>query len=218
MTFLPFNRPADEIKEIRDNVALELECFVHGSMCISYSGRCYMSSFINNRSGNRGECTNTCRWDYTLMENSRPGTYYPVYENDRGTYVMSSRDLCMIAHLDALADAGITSFKIEGRMKGISCAEVMQKLKNNESPFILDVRGPDEFEQVRLGIGETLIPLGALRKRLREIPQDKEKEIICYCKISLRGYEAELVLEGNGWKNVKVMEGGVMAWPYPREK
>jgi len=110
----------DEIKEIRDNVSLELECFVHGSMCISYSGRCYMSSFINNRSGNRGECTNTCRWDYTLMENSRPGTYYPVYENDRGTYVMSSRDLCMIEHLDKLADAGVTSFKIEGRMKGIN--------------------------------------------------------------------------------------------------
>ncbi len=110
----------DEIKEIRANVSLELECFVHGSMCISYSGRCYMSSFINNRSGNLGACTNTCRWDYTLMENSRPGTYYPVYENDRGTYVMSSRDLCMIEHLDKLADAGISSFKIEGRMKGIN--------------------------------------------------------------------------------------------------
>ncbi len=110
----------DEIKEIRDNVSLELECFVHGSMCISYAGRCYMSSFINNRSGNRGECTNTCRWDFTLMENSRPGTYYPVYENDRGTYVMSSRDLCMIEHLDKLADAGVSSFKIEGRMKGIN--------------------------------------------------------------------------------------------------
>jgi putative protease len=110
----------DEIREIRDNVSIELECFVHGSMCISYAGRCYMSSFINNRSGNRGECTNTCRWDFTLMENSRPGTYYPVYENDRGTYVMSSRDLCMIEHLDKLADAGVTSFKIEGRMKGIN--------------------------------------------------------------------------------------------------
>ncbi len=110
----------DEIKEIRDNVSLELECFVHGSICISYSGRCYMSSFINNRSANLGACTNTCRWDYTLMENSRPGTSYPVYENDRGTYVMSSRDLCMIEHLDKLADAGVNSFKIEGRMKGIN--------------------------------------------------------------------------------------------------
>jgi putative protease len=110
----------DEIKDIRDSVSLELECFVHGSMCISYSGRCYMSSFLNNRSGNRGECTNTCRWNYRLMEESRPGEYFPVYENDRGTYVMSSRDLCMIEHLDKLADAGVNSFKIEGRMKGIN--------------------------------------------------------------------------------------------------
>lgn len=110
----------DEIRQVRDQVSLELECFVHGSMCISYSGRCYMSSFLNNRSGNRGECTNTCRWNYALMEESRPGEYLPVYENDRGTYVMSSRDLCMIEHLDKLADAGVTSFKIEGRMKGIN--------------------------------------------------------------------------------------------------
>jgi putative protease len=110
----------DEIKEIRDSVSLELECFVHGSICISYSGRCYMSSFLNNRSGNLGECTNTCRWNYTLMESSRPGEYFPVYENDRGTYVMSSRDLCMIRHLDKLADTGVSSFKIEGRMKGIN--------------------------------------------------------------------------------------------------
>ena len=117
-----------------------------------------------------------------------------------------------------IAAAHILQNKIKGRLKGISSVEVMQKLKNNESPFLLDVRGPDEFEQMRLGMGETLIPLGALRKRLQELPADKEREIICYCKISLRGYEAALVLEGNGWKNVKVMEGGLMAWPYPREK
>lgn len=110
----------NEIKEIRDNVSVELECFVHGAICISYSGRCYMSSFFTNRSGNRGECTNSCRWNYTLSEEKRPGEYHPVYENDRGTYVMSSRDLCMIEHLDKLADAGIGSFKIEGRMKGIN--------------------------------------------------------------------------------------------------
>ena len=108
--------------------------------------------------------------------------------------------------------------KMKGRMKGISCAEVHRKATRGESPFLIDVRQPEEFEQMRLGIGETLMPLGALRKRLHELPQDKEKEIVCYCKISLRGYEAALVLEGNGWKNVKVMEGGVMAWPFPREK
>ncbi len=110
----------DEIKEIRDHVSLELECFVHGAICISYSGRCYMSSYITGRSGNLGECTNSCRWNYTLMEEQRPGLHFPVYENDRGTYVMSSRDLCMIDHLDRLADAGVNSFKIEGRMKGIN--------------------------------------------------------------------------------------------------
>jgi NADPH-dependent 2,4-dienoyl-CoA reductase/sulfur reductase-like enzyme/rhodanese-related sulfurtransferase len=117
-----------------------------------------------------------------------------------------------------LAAAHILQNKIKGRMKGISCREVMEKVKGGDKPFLLDVRQPEEFEQMRLGLGETLMPLGALRKRLHEMPADKEKEIICYCKISLRGYEAALVLEANGWKNVKVMEGGVMAWPFPREK
>jgi len=117
-----------------------------------------------------------------------------------------------------IATAHIMQNKQKGRMKGISCREVRGKIAGNENPFLLDVRAPDEYEQMRLGVGEKLIPLGALRKRLHELPEDKEKEIICYCKISLRGYEAALVLEANGWRNVKVMEGGIMAWPYPREK
>ncbi|HET6461112.1 MAG TPA: FAD-dependent oxidoreductase [Syntrophales bacterium] len=117
-----------------------------------------------------------------------------------------------------IATAHIMQNKMKGRMKGISTMEVMRKLTNNEKPFLLDVRGPDEYEQMRLGIGEILMPLGTVRKRLNELPEDREKEIICYCKISLRGYEAALVLEDKGWRNVKVMEGGVMAWPYPREK
>lgn len=108
--------------------------------------------------------------------------------------------------------------KMKGRMNGISSVKVKEKLSKGEKPFLLDVRGPDEYEAMRIGIGETLIPLGALRKRLNELPQDKDREIICYCKISLRGYEAELVLEANGWRNVKVMEGGIAAWPYTREK
>lgn len=110
----------EEIKQIRENVSVEIECFVHGAICISYSGRCYISSFLANRAGNRGECTNSCRWNYTLMEEKRPEEYHPVYENDRGTYIMSSRDLCMIEHLDKLTEAGVDSFKIEGRMKGIN--------------------------------------------------------------------------------------------------
>lgn len=117
-----------------------------------------------------------------------------------------------------IATAHIMQNKLKGRLKGISAVEVKNKLDAHETPFFLDVRGPDEFEEMRLGIGEMLVPLGALRKRLGEIPQDKTREIICYCLISLRGYEAALVLEANGWKNVKVMEGGLMAWPYPREK
>ena len=117
-----------------------------------------------------------------------------------------------------IATAHIMQNKMKEIFKGISVMDVKKKIDSGEKPFILDTRGPDEFEVMRLGIGETLIPLGALRKRFNELPTDKNKEIICYCKISLRGYEAALILQANGWKNVKVMEGGIMAWPYPREK
>jgi len=117
-----------------------------------------------------------------------------------------------------IAASHIMQNKLKGRMKGISSCEVKSKLDKGEKPFLLDARGPDEYEEMRLGIGETLIPIGALRNRLNEMPEDKNTEIICFCKISLRGYEAARVLEGNGYKNVKVMEGGIMAWPYPREK
>jgi putative protease len=109
-----------EIGEIREKTDIELEVFVHGSICISYSGRCYISSFLASRGANTGECTNSCRWNYALMEEKRLGEYLPVYENDRGTYLLSSRDLCMVEHLEALARAGVDSFKIEGRMKGIN--------------------------------------------------------------------------------------------------
>ena len=101
---------------------------------------------------------------------------------------------------------------------GISALEVKQKVDRNEDLFILDVRGADEYEQTRLGIGETLIPVGMLRKRLNELPADKNKEIITYCKISLRGYEAAMLLKHHGYTHVKVMEGGVAAWPFEKEK
>ncbi|MGV8075555.1 MAG: FAD-dependent oxidoreductase [Syntrophobacteraceae bacterium] len=117
-----------------------------------------------------------------------------------------------------IATAHLMQNKIKGRLKGISAADVKKKFDAGDKFFAIDARGPDEYEEMRLGIGETLIPLGALRKRLNEIPDDKNMEIICYCKISLRGYETALVLEANGWKNVRVMEGGIMAWPYAREK
>jgi NADPH-dependent 2,4-dienoyl-CoA reductase/sulfur reductase-like enzyme/rhodanese-related sulfurtransferase len=115
-----------------------------------------------------------------------------------------------------IATAHLMQNKMKGRLKGISATMVKEKLDSTNPPFLLDVRDADEFEAMRLGVGEKLIPLNLLRARLNEIPVDKE--IICYCKISLRGYEAALILEGNGWKNVQVMEGGVLAWPFPREK
>ncbi len=117
-----------------------------------------------------------------------------------------------------IATAHIMQNKMKGRMKGISAAQVKKKLDNHERPFFLDVRDSDEYEEMRLGIGESLIPLGTLRERLQELPIDKNQEIICFCRISLRGYEAAIVLEANGWKNVKIIEGGIMAWPYMREK
>jgi len=117
-----------------------------------------------------------------------------------------------------IATAQVMQNKLRGFMIGISAGEVKGKLEAGEKPFIIDTRGPDEYEEMRLGIGEVLIPLGALRKRKNELPEDMGREIICYCKISLRGYEAARYIQSLGYTDVKVMEGGVMAWPYPREK
>ncbi|MBR5566120.1 MAG: U32 family peptidase [Roseburia sp.] len=108
-----------EIKEIRANIPdeLEIETFIHGAMCISYSGRCLLSNYFVGRDANQGACTHPCRWKYAVVEEKRPGEYFPVYENDRGTYIFNSKDLCMIEHIPDMVDAGIDSFKIEGRMK-----------------------------------------------------------------------------------------------------
>ena len=108
-----------EIKELRAQIPadLEIETFVHGAMCISYSGRCLLSNYFTGRDANRGACTHPCRWKYAVAEETRPGEYLPVYENERGTYIFNSKDLCMIEYIPELIDAGIDSFKIEGRMK-----------------------------------------------------------------------------------------------------
>ena len=108
-----------ELKEIREKVPadLEMETFIHGAMCISYSGRCLLSNYFTGRDANRGACTHPCRWKYAIVEETRPGEYMPVYENERGTYIFNSKDLCMIEHIPELIDSGIDSFKIEGRMK-----------------------------------------------------------------------------------------------------
>lgn len=108
-----------EIKEIREKIpdGLEIESFIHGAMCISYSGRCLLSNYFTGRDANQGACTHPCRWKYSVVEEKRPGEYFPVYENERGTYIFNSRDLCMIEHIPEMIQAGIDSFKIEGRMK-----------------------------------------------------------------------------------------------------
>ena len=108
-----------EIKGIREKIPaeMEIESFVHGAMCISYSGRCLLSNFFTGRDANQGACTHPCRWKYSVVEETRPGEYMPVYENERGTYIFNSKDLCMIEHIPEMIDAGIDSFKIEGRMK-----------------------------------------------------------------------------------------------------
>lgn len=109
----------EEIKEIRQNTpdSLELEAFIHGAMCISYSGRCLLSNYMTGRDSNRGECAHPCRYKYYIMEEKRPGQYMPIYEDERGTYIMNSMDLCMIEHIPDVYEAGVTSLKIEGRMK-----------------------------------------------------------------------------------------------------
>lgn len=108
-----------EIKEIRENIPeeMEIESFIHGAMCISYSGRCLLSNYFTGRDANQGACTHPCRWKYAVVEETRPGEYMPVYENERGTYIFNSKDLCMIGHIPEILEAGIDSLKIEGRMK-----------------------------------------------------------------------------------------------------
>lgn len=108
-----------EVREIRDNISsgCELEAFIHGAMCVSYSGRCLLSNYMTARDSNYGACSHPCRWNYALMEEKRPGEYLPVYENERGTFIMNSKDLCMIEHIPEIIGSGVYSLKIEGRVK-----------------------------------------------------------------------------------------------------
>ena len=131
----------NEIKQIREHIPdeMEIETFMHGAMCISYSGRCLLSSFMAGRDANRGACTHPCRWKYSIVEESRPGEYMPVYENERGTYIFNSKDLCMIEHIPEMLNAGIDSFKIEGRMKtALYVATVARTYRLAINEFIQD--------------------------------------------------------------------------------
>ncbi|NUU96409.1 protease [Marinitoga sp. 1135] len=118
-----------EIREIREKVPdVELEVFIHGAMCMSISGRCLLSNYLTGRDANRGACAQPCRWKYHLVEENRPGEYYPIYEDERGTFIMNSRDLCTIEFIDQILDTGIDSLKIEGRMKGIYYGAIVTKV------------------------------------------------------------------------------------------
>lgn len=108
-----------EIREIKQKVTTSIEVFIHGAMCISHSGRCLLSNYMTGRNANKGACAQACRWKYSLVEESRPGEYFPVLEDERGTYIFNSRDLCLIEYLPELISAGVDSFKIEGRMKSM---------------------------------------------------------------------------------------------------
>lgn len=136
----------DEIAEIRAKTPaeLEIEAFVHGAMCMSFSGRCLLSQYFTNRDANRGECAQPCRWSYHLMEETRKGEYYPVFEDEKGSYILNAKDLCMIEHLDKLAEAGITSFKIEGRAKSSYYVSVV----TNAYRMAVDIlkSSPDDYK------------------------------------------------------------------------
>lgn len=136
-----------EIKEIRENIPeeLEIETFIHGAMCISYSGRCLLSNYFTGRDANQGACTHPCRWKYAVVEEKRPGEYLPVYENERGTYIFNSKDLCMIEHIPELIDAGIDSFKIEGRMKtALYVATVARTYRKAIDDYL---ESPEKYQQ-----------------------------------------------------------------------
>lgn len=136
-----------EIKEIRAHIPddMEIETFVHGAMCISYSGRCLLSNYFTGRDANQGACTHPCRWKYAVVEETRPGEYMPVYENERGTYIFNSKDLCMIEYIPAIIDAGIDSLKIEGRMKtALYVATVARTYRKAIDDYLKD---PKLYEQ-----------------------------------------------------------------------
>lgn len=134
----------EELRVMRENLPedTELEAFVHGAMCISYSGRCLLSNFMAGRDANRGACTHPCRWKYALVEEQRPGEYYPIEEDGRGSYIMNSRDLCMIDSIPDLADAGVYSLKIEGRMKSMYyAATVVSAYRAAIDAYLADPEG-----------------------------------------------------------------------------
>lgn len=142
----------EDIKAIRKKVEIELEAFIHGAMCISYSGRCLLSNYFTGRDANRGQCAQPCRWKYSLVEESRPGQYFPVFEDEKGTYIFNSKDLCLLAYLPDLIQSGLDSFKIEGRMKSVHyVASVIKVYREAIDAYISN---PGEFGIKEEWLGE----------------------------------------------------------------
>ncbi|SFH35971.1 putative protease [Desulfotomaculum arcticum] len=133
-----------EIKTIRDKTGVELEAFVHGAMCMSYSGRCLLSNYMTGRDANRGDCAQACRWKYRLVEEKRPGEFFPFSEDDRGSYILSSRDLCLLEYLPDLLAAGVTSFKIEGRVKSVHYVATITRVYRQALDECL--KDPDNYQ------------------------------------------------------------------------
>ena len=134
----------EEIKEIREKCSVELEMFVHGAMCISYSGRCLMSNYLTGRDANRGSCAQPCRWNYALVEKKRPGQYFPVLEDERGTYIFNSKDMCLLPYLPDVIASGVDSLKIEGRMKSVHyAASVVKAYREAIDSYFA---APEQFE------------------------------------------------------------------------
>lgn len=134
----------EEIKEIREKCSVELEMFVHGAMCISYSGRCLMSNYLTGRDANRGSCAQPCRWNYALVEEKRPGQYFPVLEDERGTYIFNSKDMCLLPYLPDVIVSGVDSLKIEGRMKSVHyAASVVKAYREAIDSYFA---APEQFE------------------------------------------------------------------------
>lgn len=138
----------EEIAEIRAKTPedLDIECFVHGAMCVSFSGRCLLSSYLVNRDANRGECAQPCRWGYHLMEEKRDGQYFPVFEDEKGTYILNAKDMCMIEHIDKLAKAGIKSLKIEGRAKSAYYVSVVTNAYRMAVDFLR--KNPNDYDKL----------------------------------------------------------------------
>ena len=146
----------EEILEIKNKTAAELEIFVHGAMCISYSGRCYLSHYLTGRDGNKGACTHSCRWKYSLMEEKRPGEFFEVDEDSRGAYIMNSKDLCLLPYLDKVIESGVASLKIEGRMKSVNYVagvvkvyrEAIDSYFENQKNFTIRAEWIEELDKV----------------------------------------------------------------------